>query len=230
MTTKTKTARPRTTKVSVAIEQDSALLAERDALRAERDALRAELDRVYADVATIVAVCARTAQGDLEPRVLGISRAGPLGQLAGSVNHMLDLTDAFIREARASLQHASEERYWRRVLERGLPGSFRGAARLINTATDEMAAKTQRLKDSETSRLRLADEFEAAVKTVVDSVAAAATESRATADSLAGTADHTTSHATMVAAAAEQTSRSMETVAAATEEISATVSQIDDLS
>ncbi len=32
MTTKTKTARPRTTKVSVAIEQDSALLAERDAL------------------------------------------------------------------------------------------------------------------------------------------------------------------------------------------------------
>ncbi|WP_053333597.1 methyl-accepting chemotaxis protein [Gemmatimonas phototrophica] len=194
---------------------------------AERDALRAELAALHDGIARIVDVCERTAEGDLEPRVLGIPRDGPLGGLSSGINRLLDLTDAFVREARASLQHASREQYWRRVLERGLPGTYRGAARLINEATDQMSAKTQQLKNAEISRLRLADEFEAAIKVVVDNVAAAATEARATAESLLGTADHTTTRSTIVAAAAEETSRSMDAVAAASEEIAATVSHIE---
>jgi methyl-accepting chemotaxis protein len=205
-------------------------LADADALvavTAERDALRSELDSLRRGMAHIVVVCERAAEGDLEPRVLGIDRHGPLGGLAAGVNRLLDLTDAFVREARASLQHASEEKYWRRVLERGLPGTYRGAARLINQATEQMADKTELIKQAESSRLRLADEFEAAVKVVVDNVAAAATEARATAESLTGTADHTTTRSTIVAAAAEETSRSMDAVAAASEEIAATVSHIE---
>ncbi|WP_434478844.1 methyl-accepting chemotaxis protein [Gemmatimonas sp.] len=197
------------------------------AVTAERDVLRSELDALRRGMAHIVVVCERAAEGDLEPRVLGIDRHGPLGGLAAGVNRLLDLTDAFVREARASLQHASEEKYWRRVLERGLPGTYRGAARLINQATEQMSAKTELIKQAESSRLRLADEFEAAVKVVVDNVAAAATEARATAESLTGTADHTTTRSTIVAAAAEETSRSMDAVAAASEEIAATVSHIE---
>lgn len=194
---------------------------------AERDAARAELTMLREGIASIIDVCERTAEGDLEPRILGIPRDGPLGGLSRAINHLLDLTDAFVRESRASLQHASREEYWRRVLERGLPGTYRVAARLINDATDQMAAKTKQLKDAEALRFRLADEFEAAIKVVVDNVAAAATEARATAESLAGTADHTSSQSTIVAAAAEETSRSMDAVAAASEEISATVSHIE---
>lgn len=206
------------------------LIIEQDALEtvtAERDALRAEVATLREGISRIVEVCNRTAEGDLEPRVLGIPRDGPLGSLSSGINRLLDLTDAFVREARASLQHASREQYWRRVLERGLPGTYRGAARLINEATDQMSAKTQLIKDAEVSRLRLADEFEAAIKVVVDNVAAAATEARATAESLLGTADHTTSRSTIVAAAAEETSRSMDAVAAASEEIAATVGHIE---
>lgn len=197
------------------------------AVTAERDAARAELAALHEGIARIISVCQRTADGDLEPRVLGIARDGALGPLARAINHLLDLTDAFVRESRASLQHASREEYWRRVLERGLPGTYRGAARLINEATDQMARKTQQLKDAGASRLRLADEFEAAIKVVVDNVAAAATEARATAESLSDTAHHTTNQSTIVAAAAEQTSRSMDAVAAASEEIAATVSHIE---
>ncbi|WP_353267061.1 methyl-accepting chemotaxis protein [Gemmatimonas sp.] len=206
------------------------LLLEPDALAtvtAERDALRDEVHALRAGISHIVLVCERAAEGDLEPRVLGIDRQGPLGGLSAGVNRLLDLTDAFVREARASLQHASEEKYWRRVLERGLPGTYRGAARLINQATEQMSAKTELIKQAQSSRLRLADEFEAAVKVVVDNVAAAATEARATAESLTGTADHTTTRSTIVAAAAEETSRSMDAVAAASEEIAATVSHIE---
>lgn len=215
-TTTAKSAAPKTGARGDALSQ---ALAERDAARAELSALRDGIGR-------IITVCEQTAQGDLEPRVLGIPRDSALGPLARAINQLLDLTDAFVRESRASLQHASQELYWRRVLERGLPGSYRGAARLINDSTTLMAAKTQQLRDARTHRLRLADEFELAIKAVADSVAAAATEARATAVTLSDTANHTTERSTMVAAAAEQTSRSMEVVAAASEEISATVSQI----
>lgn len=197
------------------------------ALIAERDALRAELAALHTGIAQIISVCERTAGGDLEPRILGIERDGPLGGLARAVNHLLDLTDAFVRESRASLQHASREQYWRRVLERGLPGTYRDAARLINEATEQMAAKSAQLRTAEAQRLRMADDFEAAVKVVVDNVAAAATEARATAESLTGTAERTSSQATIVAAAAEETSRSMNAVAAASEEIAATVGHIE---
>lgn len=203
------------------------LRAERDTLSAERNTLRDELAELRAGIVRIIDTCERTAGGDLEPRILGIPRDGPLGGLSRAINHLLDLTDAFVREARASLQHASREQYWRRVLERGLPGSYRDAARLINEGTEQMAAKSALLKAAEAQRLRMADDFEAAVKVVVDNVAAAATEARATAESLTGTASHTSSQATIVAAAAEQTSRSMDAVAAASEEIAATVGHIE---
>lgn len=133
---------------------------ERDEAIAERDALRAELAEYRDGIARITAVCRETAEGDLEHRVLGIRRDGPLGDLSRSINHLLDLTDAFVREARASLQHASDEKYWRRVLERGLLGNYRIAARLINSATDQMSAKSQQLRQAASDRLRLADEFE----------------------------------------------------------------------
>ncbi|MCC7324906.1 MAG: hypothetical protein IT358_13780, partial [Gemmatimonadaceae bacterium] len=196
-----------------------ALLDEVETLRAERDAARAELEEYRTGILRITGVCRETAAGDLEQRILGIRRDGPLGDLARGINHLLDLTDAFVRESRASLQHASEEKYWRRVLERGLPGNYRVAARLINSATDQMAAKSQQLRQAATDRLRLADDFEAAIKVVVDNVAAAATEARATAESLSGTAQHTSEQSTTVAAASEEASRSMESVAAAAEEI-----------
>ena len=204
-----------------------ALLDEVETLRAERDAARVELEEYRAGILRIASVCRETASGDLEQRILGIRRDGPLGDLSRAINHLLDLTDAFVRESRASLQHASEEKYWRRVLERGLLGNYRVAARLINSATDQMAAKSQQLRQAATDRLRLADDFEAAIKVVVDNVAAAATEARATAESLSGTAQHTSEQSTTVAAASEEASRSMESVAAAAEEITATVGHIE---
>lgn len=209
---------------------DLEISAEAQQLRAERDAARAELAALRDGVGRVVAVARRAAEGDLEPRVLGVPRDGDVGELARSINQLLDLTDAFVRESRASLQHASEERYWRRVLERGLPGTYRVAARLINGATEQMAAKTRALADAKAERLRLADEFEKAIVMIVDNVAAAATEARATADSLSGISNETSSRSVLVAAAAEETSRGMDAVAAAAEEITATIGHIESQS
>ena len=226
----TRTARRPAKGDSALATRDLAARSDSDALRTERDdlreqlaAMRAELDEYRLGISAISEVCRKSANGDLEDRVRGIRRDGPLGDLSRGINHLLDLTDAFVRESRASLQHASQQQYWRRVLERGLLGSYRQAARLINDASDQMAAKTRQLRDADARRLQLADEFEDAIKVVVDNVAAAATEARATAESLAATAQLTAQQSTTVAASSEEASRGMESVAAAAEEITATV-------
>lgn len=190
-------------------------------------ALQTELAAYRAGIATIRDVARAAAAGNLEPRILGIDHDGPLGEVVQSINHLLDLSDAFVRESSASLQHASDGKFYRRVLVRGLLGTYRNAAALINTATDQMQRGTMELKAAEQARLMLADEFEAAIMRVVDNVARAASESRVTAQVLTGTAENTSAHSTSVAAAAEEASRGMDSVAAAAEEITTTITEIE---
>ncbi|MEZ6234774.1 MAG: HAMP domain-containing methyl-accepting chemotaxis protein [Phycisphaerales bacterium] len=104
-------------------------------------------------------VCRAAARGDLEQRLLRIDVDGELGELLHAINHMLDMTDAFVREATASLEHASEGKFYRRVLVAGMLGSFRRAANSINGATQEMDRKTRDLNAAEQRRAELAEEF-----------------------------------------------------------------------
>ena len=73
---------------------------------------------------------------------------------------------------------------------------------------------------------KLADSFEASVRGVVETVATASTEMRASAESLSSTAEETSRQSTAVAAAAEQASTNAQTVATAAEELSASISEI----
>ncbi|MFQ3623564.1 MAG: HAMP domain-containing methyl-accepting chemotaxis protein [Acetobacteraceae bacterium] len=69
-------------------------------------------------------------------------------------------------------------------------------------------------------------QFEADAGTVVETVAAAATELESTASALAAGAEETSRQATAVAAAAEQASANVQTVAAASEELAASIREI----
>ncbi len=77
-----------------------------------------------------------------------------------------------------------------------------------------------------TAQVKLANEFEATVKAVVDTVAAAATELEASAQAMSATAEETNRQATAVAAAAEQASSNVQTVASAAEELSSSIAEI----
>jgi methyl-accepting chemotaxis protein len=191
------------------------------------EALQTELAQYRSGIKAITRVAQQAASGNLEPRAMGIEPTSPLGELAQAVNHLLDLSDAFVRESTASLQHASEGKFYRRVLTRGLLGTYRNAATVINAANDQMARSAGQLKDAEMARLELADTFEAAIKGVVGDLATAATGARSTAQGLSNAAESASQHSTSVAAAAEQASRGIDSVAAAAEEITVTVTEIE---
>lgn len=115
-----------------------------------------------------VAVCSAAAQGDLEARILNIDAPPEVAELLHSINHLLDMTDAFVREATASLEHASNGKFFRRVLPNGMLGSFRRASRSINTATEQMDTKTRELSAAEQRRLALEEDFNSARRVVDD--------------------------------------------------------------
>jgi methyl-accepting chemotaxis protein len=73
---------------------------------------------------------------------------------------------------------------------------------------------------------KLADEFEAAVGTIIETVSSASTELEAAAGTLTKTADNTQQLAGIVASASEEASSNVQSVASATEEMTASVGEI----
>lgn len=117
-------------------------------------------DTHWIDEATRVCRCA--ASGDLEERILRIDDASGLAPMLHAINQMLDLTDAFVREAGASLAFASQGKYFRRVLPHGFLGSFERTARTINDATIQMDQDASALKKAQEERESLVDDLIAA--------------------------------------------------------------------
>ena len=73
---------------------------------------------------------------------------------------------------------------------------------------------------------KMADEFEASVKGIVQMVSSAATEMQSTAQTLSSTAEETSRQSTAVAAASEEASTNVQTVASAAEELSSSIAEI----
>jgi methyl-accepting chemotaxis protein len=96
---------------------------------------------------------------------------------------------------------------------------------------DRLREETERLKlaaeaERKTGMLRLADNFEAGIKGVVNSVASQATEMQSSAEAMTHTAEQATQQATAVAASVEEASANVQTVASSAEELSASVREI----
>ncbi len=167
----------------------------------------------------IVLVARAAAKGDLEPRLVGISDGGEMAEISNSTNTLIDATDAFVREAAAAMDHARQGKFYRKVLERGMHGSFRRAARIINAANEAMSEK---LVDNR----KLAVSFQGEVSAVVTAVAESAVALRTNAESMVKVAEDTQQRSIAVSAASEEATTNVQTVASAAEELSASIREI----
>ncbi|WP_324291258.1 methyl-accepting chemotaxis protein [Paractinoplanes pyxinae] len=134
---------------------------------------------------TITEVCRRATAGDLEARLPSIGDSDEAVAARTALNSLLDMSDAFVREAGAASAAAAEGRFHRRILTRGLSGAFRSAAEQISTSIVAMSQTAARVAEAAQARVALADELESAVLTVSEQVATAATEMGASTNSLA---------------------------------------------
>jgi len=99
---------------------------------------------------------------------------------------------------------------------------------LENRRSQAQAAENETRSQAEKRRgiVEMADNFEATVKSVVQSVSSAAVEMRVSAEGLASTAEETTKRTTSVAAASGQAMQNVEAVAAAAEQLSISTREI----
>ena len=91
---------------------------------------------------------------------------------------------------------------------------------------DQVKAAERAEADKKATMHKLADEFQAAVGNIVDTVATSATELEATADTLMKTAEVTQRHSSVAASTSEEASANVQSVATATEEMTVTVHEI----
>lgn len=170
----------------------------------------------------VAGVCERAARGDLEARVIGIRETDALGRVMRAINHQLDIVDAFAREATASLSHVRDGRFFRRVLRRGLMGSFRDAAEVMNAATKAMGEKFQHFS-------AVTDRFETELGAVMKDVRAAAEDVGETAATMTAAAGDSSAKTGEIGRQADVMQSEVASVADAVTRLSAAVEEVGGL-
>ncbi len=153
-----------------------------------------------------LAVCRRICAGDFEARILDVpAEPGTQRQLILKINEMIDRMDAYVRESTACLHYVEKNRYFRRIIEDGMRGSFLTASRAINHAADGV---------TETM-----DVFGGLVGSLNEALATC----QDGASGMVTLASETREQSVTVAAAAEQALANVQTVASAAEELSSSI-------
>lgn len=148
-------------------------------------------DALQAWLGEVQSVCEKAAAGNLEARLLRLDEKPQFRVVSTSINHLLDMTDAMLREAGAALTYASHGKYFRRVLAQGMMGLFRSTSDTINGATERIAAEASGARQERSQRLGMAKRFEANLGNVKVTLTEAARSIRATVELITGIADQT---------------------------------------
>jgi methyl-accepting chemotaxis protein len=161
-------------------------------------------------------VMAQAAQGDLNVRIINLQEGGDIGLLARNINRVMDLTEAFTKEANTAMEYANKRKYFRHIITTGLRGNFTYYAETINKSLDRMEARDKEFFDFANNN----------VKSVSNAVSAASTELNASSEVMAGLADDASRQSSTAAGGAKQATANVESVAAAVEEFTASISEI----
>ena len=168
------------------------------------------------EIARTMTVCKALARGDFSARLTRIREKGDIGEFQWAVNEMTDYTNAFVREATASMEYVSRNRYFRRIWEDGLHGNLLSGARIINMATKSVAEKMNGF-------MQIANDFDASLKDVAQGINSAVVTLRGTADTMVGTVDTARQGANAAVQKSDVTSQNVQTISAAAEEMSSAV-------
>lgn len=115
-------------------------------------------------ITNITQVSAAVQAGDFEARLVLPNTKGDLKKAADRINAMIDVNDAFVREAALALTAASEGRFYRKIRTEGMRGMFFHSIGKINEAIDAMAlGAVERTRILDELRSQIGGTIEAAI-------------------------------------------------------------------
>ncbi|WP_138379392.1 methyl-accepting chemotaxis protein [Luteithermobacter gelatinilyticus] len=162
--------------------------------------------------------------GDMERRIINIdSYDDNVVRTFNALNAVLDITDAFIRESTAMLEHACDKKYYRRFVERGMMGSFLNGAKTLNKTRLRMQQMEQ---EAWQKTLDLSNNFENKISSVVLGLSSATQQLSDSAQEMKNLADENFTKSQEVSGAAEVATGNVNAVASAVEELSSSINEI----
>ncbi len=164
-------------------------------------------------IRNVAATCNRVGWGDFETRLMEITDRGELRDLQLQSNHMIDRTDAFVRESQLVMDAIRDNKYYRRIRPEGLKGAFLVGARNVNNAVDVIQKRVMAFNAS-------TQNFEQSIRVITDNLVKTSDEMTNAASRLEGDAHTTSEQSSTVAAAAEETSANVQNVTATTMQLS----------
>ncbi|MBE7635581.1 methyl-accepting chemotaxis protein [Sneathiella sp. P13V-1] len=164
-------------------------------------------------------ICLDICKGNFENRIRHITPGGELEDMQWAINELVDRTDAFMREAEASMEHVSQQKYYRRIISLDMQGSYKRTADAINACTESFEERLTRFDG-------VIQKFENGIWELSNKISETSTELQDTADTLSNNAGSTNTQVERVSTAANSATGSVQTVASAAEELSASISEI----
>ena len=177
------------------------------------------ISKIMGSMKRAVQFCHDIENGNFEKRIIGIDEKGDIGEMLWALNGLVDRMDAFIREAMASMEYVSQNKFYRQILETGMIGTFLHAAQTINGATDAMGKVSDRLA-------YMADELEDTVGKGVSDIYGGADRILGKTKNMGTRIDKSSARSVDVAKAAKRTSETVQDIAEATSQLSASISEI----
>jgi methyl-accepting chemotaxis protein len=172
-------------------------------------------------LARLAYVSEAAANGNLEERIVLLGDGGEMAALARNLNHLLDMSDAFVREAVASLSCVQAGAFHRRIVERGMHGSYRDAAMVMNTAVIAMDNRFSEFS-------ALIESCEATAGRVVGHVKIAAGDLQTSSGEMLRATQASETDMTRIGASANATTHDVTTVASAAEQLAITARSIEE--
>lgn len=106
-------------------------------------------------LAEVVRVCSAIRVGDFDQRLVLPKVKGDVKVAADRINAMVDINDAFVREAALAMLAVGEGRFYRKIRPEGMKGMFLNSVENINVAIETMGERQEMIGASiaEVSRL-----------------------------------------------------------------------------
>lgn len=169
---------------------------------------------------TIERICHSASQGEMEARVMVRHPDSKTVTLINSVNRLIDVADAYIRESATSAEFASQGKFFRKILPAGLNGVWNSGANKLNDSSDQVRANIR------ANAAKAGDDLRADVMQTVDSLVEASESLVETGETLGNLSSQGSRDAQSLSESSNTTSEQMTAIAAAVEQMTAAISDI----
>lgn len=182
-------------------------------------------------------LCRKLAEGQLEERsLIPLEGAGEIEDVRKAINHFTDMTDAFVREAKYSMDNVCRNHFYRMINIVGMHGTFLQTAKIMNDVTRAADKKNKTILElANVIRGIVGDQHldssmgNAAAAGGIESIAAATEESSAAIGEINRQINQTSQSSVDAEARSNEMADSVQSLVSSTKEIAAIVDMINGI-